>query len=307
MPVSAATSGRGVRGHLASAALACVGGFLLLNLAVRAQAFHAGCGGNLAASLALCALGLVVVAGVARPAALRWLLQLLASSLFLFGFHSYRLSSQLLELGITVLALVMLVRLWRGGATAEARSPWPLGLLAVYAALASLSLLLLPARVLEHRLFLEGAGIGRALVSAFPKDPLYPIASVDRLWLFWSSPGLVALQPDARRALPTARPRRRRGGRSRPSCWACSISGRVAARALQPVAALLRRGLQATAVDVREPQLVRLLRRLRAAVRLLEWREARRGGGSRSRSSSRSAPPACFFSGGAGRLARRGR
>ena len=38
--------------------------------------------------------------------------------------------------------------------------------------------------VLEHRLFLEGGDFGRAVLEAFPKDPLYPIASVNRLWLF---------------------------------------------------------------------------------------------------------------------------
>ena len=71
-------------------------------------------------------------------------------------------------------------------------------LFASFALLAAFSLLLLPAAVLEHRLFLEGSDFGRAILEAFPKDPLYPIASVNRLWLFVLFAGLLSAQADGR-------------------------------------------------------------------------------------------------------------
>jgi O-antigen ligase len=49
------------------------------------------------------------------------------------------------------------------------------------------------------RLFLEGAGFARAVLGAFPKDPLYPIASVNRLWLFLLFAGLLAAQAEGPR------------------------------------------------------------------------------------------------------------
>ena len=52
--------------------------------------------------------------------------------------------------------------------------------------------------VLEHRLFLEGSDFARAILGAFPKDPLYPIASVNRLWLFLLFAFLLSSRPDAR-------------------------------------------------------------------------------------------------------------
>ena len=64
--------------------------------------------------------------------------------------------------------------------------------------MATFSLLLLPPAVLEHRLFLEGSDFARAILGAFPKDPLYPIASVNRLWLFLLFAVLLSSQPDAR-------------------------------------------------------------------------------------------------------------
>ena len=73
-------------------------------------------------------------------------------------------------------------------------------LFASYALLATGSLLLLPAKVLEHRIFLEGGALGQAILSAFPKDPLYLISSVDRLWLFMLFAGLLSARADCRSA-----------------------------------------------------------------------------------------------------------
>ena len=52
--------------------------------------------------------------------------------------------------------------------------------------------------MIEHRLFLEGSDFARAILGAFPKDPLYPIASVNRLWLFLLFASLLSSRPDAR-------------------------------------------------------------------------------------------------------------
>jgi len=73
-----------------------------------------------------------------------------------------------------------------------------IGLTSILATLATFSLLLLPPMVLEHRLFLEGSDFARAILGAFPKDPLYPIASVNRLWLFLLFASVLSSQPDAR-------------------------------------------------------------------------------------------------------------
>ena len=64
--------------------------------------------------------------------------------------------------------------------------------------MATASLLLLPPAVLEHRFFLERHEVARAILGAFPKDPLYPLASVNRLWLFLLFAWLLSSQQDAR-------------------------------------------------------------------------------------------------------------
>jgi O-antigen ligase len=196
--VTDATLTPALRPRLATAVWALGAAFLLANLAVRADAFHSGCGRSPAATLALVGIGLAAAVGLTRRAAVGPLLQLFASSWFLFGFHSYRLSSQLLELGVTALALVLLVRLRRATGERPAPPAWPLALLLAYALLATLSLQLLPGKVLEQRTFIEGPAIGRAVLGAFPKDPLYLIASADRLWLFVLFVALLAGQSDAR-------------------------------------------------------------------------------------------------------------
>jgi O-antigen ligase len=172
--------------------------FLLVNLVVRGLALYAGAGRGLTAGLAVA--GLLGAAGLclARPALLGVALQLFGTAFLLFGFHSYRVSSQVLELVVTALALVLVLRPARKPDSDACACAVPLGLLASYAAVATLSLLLLPIQVLEHRLFLEAGDFGRAVLNAFPKDPLYPIASVARLWLFALFALLLATRADGR-------------------------------------------------------------------------------------------------------------
>ena len=100
---------------------------------------------------------------------------------------------------MTALALVLLLRRARRGGSLPAGADGPVRpLFAAYALVATASLLLLPSAVIEHRLFLEGHGFPRAILGAFPKDPLYPIASVNRLWLFFLFAFLLSSQSDAR-------------------------------------------------------------------------------------------------------------
>ena len=169
--------------------------FLLAGAAARVQALATGD----AATNALVAAALLAPAAcLLRPAWLGPGIELFGASLFLYGFHAYRPQSLVFELALSALAAVFVIRYARG------RRPNPaagfrlvLPLFALYAALASVSLLLLPPRVLEHRAFLEGAGLARAVLTAFPKDPLYPIASVGRLWLFLVFAAALASQADA--------------------------------------------------------------------------------------------------------------
>ncbi len=173
------------------------GVFVLVNLTARAHAIHAAPGA--ASGLVLAVVGLVTAVCLAWPSLTAAALQLLGASFFLYGFHSYRLQSQVFELAVTAFALVLLVRLVRGPAAPAVVRGTGVPLLAVaYALVADTSLLLLPAAVLEHRFFLEGVDVGRAILDAFPKDPLYPIASVNRLWLFGLFAVLVTAQRDAR-------------------------------------------------------------------------------------------------------------
>jgi len=178
--------------------LCLAAGFLLANLAVRGHAFYAATGGAWTTTLALAGAGLVTLACLLRPSLLGPALSLFGASFCLYGFHSYRLASQSFELLLTALALALLLRLARGHGALAPPSGAPAFMLLLYALLATVSLLLIPVSVLEHRLFLEGGGIGHAVLAAFPNDPLYPIASVNRLWLFVLFAALLAAQSDGR-------------------------------------------------------------------------------------------------------------
>ena len=171
--------------------------FLLTNLAARGHALHAA-GARAGDAFVL---GVVLAAALVllRPSLLAPALTLFGASFFLYGFHSYRLPNQVFELLVTALALVQLLRRVRGeGAVPAGGRGVVLPLFAAYALVATLSLLLLPPVVVEHRLFLEGYEFPRAILGAFPKDPLYPIASVNRLWLFLLFASVLSSQPDAR-------------------------------------------------------------------------------------------------------------
>jgi len=169
--------------------------FLLVNLVARVDALR---GSSPATKLVLAAAVLGPSLCLLRP---RWLgptLTVFGASFCLYGFHSYRPQNQAFELVVTALALLLLVRLRRGLLT-----PAPAGMRVVlpffvlFALAATFSLLLLPLRVLEHRLFLEGGDMARAVLTAFPKDPLYGIASVNRLWLFLVFAVSLSAQADA--------------------------------------------------------------------------------------------------------------
>jgi hypothetical protein len=170
--------------------------FLLLNLAVRADALVSG---TAALVLLLAGSGFGLVLLLRRP---RWVVPVLSvfgASFFLYGFHSYRLQSQTFELLLTLVGLVLLLRLRRADSWPAVAGASPaLLLLVLFALLAACSLLLLPWSVLEARAFLEGGDLGRAVLRAFPKDPLYPIAAVNRLWLFTAVAVLLAAQSDGR-------------------------------------------------------------------------------------------------------------
>jgi O-antigen ligase len=171
--------------------------FLLANLAARAQALHAA--GTRDWDVFLLGAVLAAAIGLVRPSVLAPALTLFGASFFLYGFHSYRLPSQAFEFLVTALALVLLLRRPRGEEAVRAGGRGlVLPLFAAYALVATVSLLLLPPAVIEHRLFLEGGDFPRAILGAFPKDPLYPIASVNRLWLFLLFATLLSFQPDAR-------------------------------------------------------------------------------------------------------------
>jgi O-antigen ligase len=182
------------------AAFALAALFLVANLAFRSHALLAAEPGW-TSWLGLAGVALASALCLARASAVGPVLQLFAASFLLYGFHAYRLSSQVFELLVTALACVLLLRLSRGpsmGSSASAIAPGArtFAPFAAFALVATASLLLLPAAVLEHRLFLEGAGFARAVLGAFPKDPLYPIASVNRLWLFLLFAGLLAAQAE---------------------------------------------------------------------------------------------------------------
>jgi hypothetical protein len=170
--------------------------FLLANLVARSFALHTG--GGRAADVFVLVGVLAGALALVRPSLLGPALALFGASFFLYGFHAYRLPSQAFEMTLTVLALVLLLgRAWRGAAQPTRGEGLVRPLFAAYALLATFSLLLLPPAVLEHRLFLEGHEIARAALGAFPKDPLYAIACVNRLWLFLLTAFLLSSHPHA--------------------------------------------------------------------------------------------------------------
>lgn len=179
-------------------AFVAVAAFLLANLVVRLEAMSSFAGPQPTAVVAATA-PVAVALLVARATWLAPALALSAASFLLFGFHSYRPQSQVFELLLLALTLVLLLRRGRFHAVSAAGGAGgALPLLCLYGLVAASSLLLLPRSVLEARAFVEGGELGRALLGAFPKDPLYPIASVNRLWLFTAFAILLAAQTDAR-------------------------------------------------------------------------------------------------------------
>jgi len=169
--------------------------FLLANLASRVLALRAN--GPWILALA----GVVLVASaicLARGAWLGPVLEAFGGSFFLYGFHSYSTRTQLFELVLAALGAMLVIRLLR---MPHASTPPGFQTLLPFAVLfgfaATFSLLLLPPRVLAHRAFLEGTELVRAALSAFPKDPLYPIAAVNRLWLFLAFIASLSAQPES--------------------------------------------------------------------------------------------------------------
>ncbi len=153
--------------------------FLLANLVVRTVALSTTAG---AWALTFMAVALAAaVASSLRASLLPAILLIFGASFPLYGFHSYRVQSQAFEYAVTALALSFLLR---GGRAAPTARNWPARFWLVYLLLALFSLLLLPARVLEHRILLDGFAILPNMLGAFPRDPLHSFAAVNRLALF---------------------------------------------------------------------------------------------------------------------------
>jgi O-antigen ligase len=181
--------------------------FLLANVWFRG-ALLVSFGGT--GSLLLAAVAAAALVCLLRPAWLGPALTIFGSSFFLFGFHSYRVQNQAFELVVSALALVLLLAEFRqtrpptptNGAVPTGRSAtgrtWLSLLWLLYALQALLSLLLLPPTVLAERAFLEGHALFDAVLKAFPQDPLYPFAALDRLALFVAFTVLLSRRADAR-------------------------------------------------------------------------------------------------------------
>jgi O-antigen ligase len=167
--------------------------FLLGNLALRSLSLDAAGGAWVLVFMAVAFLA----AGLSwlRPSVLGPTLFLFGASFFLYGFHSYRVQSQLFEYAVTALALALLLR---GFGTGKSAPNWPARFWLLYFLVALFSLLLLPATILNHRLMLGGIGLFPEILTAFPRDPLYPLAGVNRLALFVLFAVLLARREDAR-------------------------------------------------------------------------------------------------------------
>jgi hypothetical protein len=170
--------------------------FLLANLLGRGASLHA-------AGEAWGILAVAIVLGgwlcVWRPVLLAPVLGLFGASFFLYGFHSYRLQNQVFEYLVTVLSLVLLIHSARVSRPPAGSCRWVLGGWVLYAVLALFSLVLMPPAVLGDRVFLEEGDVFGATLRAFPSDPLYPIAGVNRLLLFVFFVALLARHRDSRR------------------------------------------------------------------------------------------------------------
>jgi hypothetical protein len=93
-------------------------GFLLVNLVARAHALHAS--GPAKWDPFLVSAGLGSFLCLMRPTWLGPAILLFGVSSFLYGFHSYGPQSQALELLVTTLSLVLLLRLLRGSGSRPA-------------------------------------------------------------------------------------------------------------------------------------------------------------------------------------------
>jgi hypothetical protein len=94
--------------------------FLLGNLALRSLSLDAAGGAWVLVFMAVAFLA----AGLSwlRPSVLGPTLFLFGASFFLYGFHSYRVQSQLFEYAVTALALALLLR---GFGTGKSAPNWP--------------------------------------------------------------------------------------------------------------------------------------------------------------------------------------
>lgn len=115
----------------------------------------------------------------------KFLLFLFACSLPFYGVHSYLIQNTLFELFVSAFSLLCLVQNIRRGEVVPVRNELP-RLLLFYILLACLSLLLLPLRSIASTLYLWGClDFFKTMVQATPESTLYPLASVNRLLLFF--------------------------------------------------------------------------------------------------------------------------
>jgi O-antigen ligase len=138
------------------------------------------------------------LAGALRPSLLGPALGMFGASFLLYGFHSYRPQNQVFEIGVVAFAIALLATGWTRRAAPRFARTWLLRLWLAYGLLAAASLLLLPAAVLRERAFVEGAGLFRAVLDAYPKDPLYPVTGVLRLVQFCLFAWLLARHENGR-------------------------------------------------------------------------------------------------------------
>jgi O-antigen ligase len=153
--------------------------FLLANLVVRTLTLDAvgGAWVYVFVAVALLAAGLAWL----RPSFLGPVFFLFGASFFLYGFHSYRVHSQAFEYAVAALALALLLRNF---GVRKMTANWPARFWFLYVCLALFSLLLFPFSILHHRLMLSGIGLFPEILTAFPRDPIYALAGVNRLILF---------------------------------------------------------------------------------------------------------------------------
>ncbi len=156
--------------------------FLLFNLVVRIYSLHShGVSGT---GLSLLAGGLALCIWF-RPALLNPLCLLLGLSLPLYGFQSYTLYNHVFEFVIVLLGCQFFLAA-KGRVVGEAKGGRVVTLFACYILLALLSLQLLPFSLFLQRLSLWGVfDFSNYLFSVSPENPLYSVAAVNRLLLFF--------------------------------------------------------------------------------------------------------------------------